>query len=196
MEFDPSRDAVVDPAGAITPFAVPESFVVCFFQGAIARLVAELGGVEIGTLGSEMGSHPIFEIDYGGHRLGVALGGVGAPLAAGWLEELIALGARRFVVAGGAGALVPDLALGHVVVPDAALRDEGTSHHYAPASRVIHPTADALAAIVATLESHEIPHVLGMTWTTDAFYRETRAKVERRVAEGWQTRSSASPATP
>ncbi len=187
MEFDSSRDAVVDPAVAITPFDVPESFVLCFFQDAIDRLVAEHGGAEIGTLGSEMGSYPIFEIDYGGQRLGVALAGVGAPLAAGWLEELIALGARRFVVAGGAGALVPDLALGHVVVPDAALRDEGTSHHYAPASRVIHPTADALSAIVGTLEGNEIPYVLGLTWTTDAFYRETRAKVERRVAEGCLT---------
>jgi uridine phosphorylase len=187
MEFDPSRDAVIDPARAITPFDVPEAFVFCFFQDAIARLVSELGGAEIGALESEMGSHPIFEIDYGGQRLGVALAGVGAPLAAGWLEELIALGGRRFVVAGGAGALVPDLALGHIVVPDAALRDEGTSHHYAPASRAIQPTADALSAIVGTLKRHQIPHVLGMTWTTDAFYRETRAKVERRVAEGCLT---------
>ena len=187
MEFDPSRDAVIDPARAITPFDVPESFVLCFFPDAIAGLVFELGGTQIGTLASEMGRHPIFEIDYGGQRLGVALAGVGAPLAAGWLEELIALGGRRFVVAGGAGVLVPDLALGHVVVPDAALRDEGTSYHYAPASRMVHPTADALSAIVATLESHEIPHVIGMTWTTDGFYRETRGKVARRVAEGCLT---------
>jgi hypothetical protein len=91
MEFDPSRDAVVDPARAITPFDVPDSFVLCFFQDAIEGLVSELGGAEIGALGSEMGRHPIFEIDYGGQRLGVALAGVGAPLAAGWLDELIAL---------------------------------------------------------------------------------------------------------
>lgn len=187
MEFDPSRNAVIDPARAITLVDVPESFVLCFFQDAIARLVSEFRGVEIGAHETEMGSHPIFEIDYGGQRLGVALAGVGAPLAAGWLEELIAAGGRRFVVAGGAGVLVPDLALGHIVVPDAALRDEGTSHHYAPASRVIRPTADALSAIVRTLESHEIPYVLGMTWTTDALYRETRGKVERRVAEGCLT---------
>ena len=134
-----------------------------------------------------MGSHPIFEIDYGGQRLGVALAGVGAALAAGWLEELIGLGARRFIVAGGAGALVPDLALGHVVVPDSALRDEGTSYHYVPASRLVHPSADALSAIVDTLTKREIPHVIGTTWTTDGFYRETRGKVARRVAEGCLT---------
>ena len=30
----------------------------------------------------------------------------------------------------------------------------------------------------------DVPHTTGMTWTTDAFYRETRAKVARRREEG------------
>ena len=46
MEFDPSRDAVVDPARAITPFDVPESFVFCFLQDAIAGLVNDIDGAE------------------------------------------------------------------------------------------------------------------------------------------------------
>ena len=69
----------------------------------------------------------------------------------------------------------------------AAVRDEGTSYHYAPATRTIAPTGDALTAIIATLERHGIPHGTGLTWTTDGFYRETRAKVEARVAEGCLT---------
>jgi Uridine phosphorylase len=91
------------------------------------------------------------------------------------------------VVAGGAGALVPDLTLGHVVVPTAAVRDEGTSFHYAPPSRLIAPTDDAVAAITATLDRRAIPHRAGLTWTTDAFYRETHAKVAARAAEGCLT---------
>ena len=38
-----------------------------------------------------------------------------------------------------------------------------------------------------TLEAHHVPYVPGKTWTTDALYRETRGKVERRVAEGCLT---------
>lgn len=49
------------------------------------------------------------------------------------------------------------------------------------------PSADALAAILATLDARAVPHVEGKTWTTDGLYRETRDKVRRRVAEGCLT---------
>jgi uridine phosphorylase len=74
-----------------------------------------------------------------------------------------------------------------VVVPTAAIRDEGTSYHYLSASRDVAPTDDALAAIIATLERRGVPHASGKTWTTDGLYRETREKVRRRVAEGCLT---------
>ena len=184
LDFDPSREAVIEPQTAVSLFEVPEPVVICFFRDAIERLREEAGATEIGRLASEMGSVPVYRIDVEGSPVGVAQGGVGAPLAAGWLEELIACGARRVVVAGGAGALVPGLTLGHVVVPTSAIRDEGTSHHYLPASRSVEPSAAAVEAICRTLERREVPFVTGATWTTDALYRETRAKVERRVAEG------------
>ena len=58
-------------------------------------------------------------------------------MAAAFLEQAIARGCRHFAVCGGAGALVPELVLGHVIVPTAAVRDEGTSYHYlAPAREV------------------------------------------------------------
>lgn len=183
-EFDPTTPAVLEPSVVVRRIEAPEAFVLCFFPDAIGRLVTELDGREIARLESEMGAHPVFEVAAGDQRVGLALAGVGAPLAAGWLEELIALGGRRFVVAGGAGALVPDLTLGHVIVPTAAVRDEGTSFHYAPPSRTVAPSEDALASVIATLDRHAIPYRAGLTWTTDGYYRETRAKVAARVTEG------------
>jgi uridine phosphorylase len=38
--------------------------------------------------------------------------------------------------------------------------------------------------IEETLARRGVPYVGGLTWTTDAPYRETRGKVERRVVEG------------
>jgi uridine phosphorylase len=187
LEFDPARSAVIEPEAAVRGFVVPEVLVICFFREAIERLCEAETGEEVGRLVSEMGDVPVRAIDWRGTRVGIAQGGVGAPLAAGWLEELVALGARRVVVAGGAGTLVPGLTLGHVVVPTAAVRDEGTSHHYLPAARTVEPTPGAVAAITRTLEREGVPFVTGLTWTTDAFYRETRAKVDRRVEEGCLT---------
>jgi uridine phosphorylase len=187
FEFDPSRHAVIEPISAITPFPIPAAVVVCFFRDAVERLRAETATLEVGHLECEMGRYPVIEVDWAGARIGIAPGGVGAPLAAGWLEELIALGARRLIVAGGAGCLVPELALGHVVVPTSAVRDEGTSHHYLPPGRVVEPAADVVAAITRILRRHDVPFVEGRTWTTDAYYRETRDRVRRRVAEGCLT---------
>src|SRR4029079_18210299 len=108
-------------------------------------------------------------------------------LAATFLEELIALGCTRFIACGGAGALDRDRAVGHIIVPTAAVRDEGPSYHYRPAGREVVPSPAALAAIEATLRARNIDYRRAKTWTTDAPYRETRAKVARRREEGCAT---------
>jgi len=97
---------------------------------------------------------------------------------------VIATGCSKFVACGGAGAVVPGLALGHVVVPDAAVRDEGTSYHYLPASREVGADPAAIAVLSAVLDQAGVPYVVGKTWTTDGVYRETQAKIAARRAEG------------
>jgi uridine phosphorylase len=187
LEFDPAPNAIINPGAGTTPVDAPDRAVLCFFQDVVAKIVGELGGKETGHLASEIGRNPIFEVDYGGQRLAIVHPGVGAPLAAGFVEELIAHGVRAFVACGGAGVLVAELALGQVIVPTSAVRDEGTSYHYLPASREVAASPEALSAILAVLERHGVPFVTGKTWTTDALYRETAGKVARRVAEGCLT---------
>jgi uridine phosphorylase len=187
LEFDPSPEAVIEPREVIEPMSIAPHAVLCFFQDVIADVAERHEGRVVDHVVSEIGRNPIFEIDHGGRRLVVMHPGVGAPLAAGFLEELIARGCRTFIACGGAGVLVPDVALGHVIVPTAAVRDEGTSYHYLPASRTVDASAAAVDAIVATAERHGVAHVSGSTWTIDALYRETRDKVDARVAEGCLT---------
>jgi uridine phosphorylase len=38
--------------------------------------------------------------------------------------------------------------------------------------------------ILEVLDTHKVPYIMAKTWTTDAFYRETREKVELRRLEG------------
>jgi uridine phosphorylase len=161
LEFDPSPTAVIEPTEHIDPTDIPDRAVLCFFQDVIAKAVDEFDGREIDEVRSEIGLVPVYELNVEGSRLALVHPGVEAPLAAGFLEELIARGVTRVIACGGAGVLVPEIALGQVIVPT--------------------------AAIVATLQRHGIPHVTGRTWTTDALYRETREKAARRVAEGCLT---------
>ena len=109
--------------------------------------------------------------------------GVGAPLYVGGMEDVRAeVRTDKFILFGGAGCLNKEIARGKVMVPTAAYRDEGTSYHYAPAADWI---AVKNAGIVAAfMEEVGLPYVLGKTWTTDAFYRETRGNFERRKADG------------
>jgi uridine phosphorylase len=187
LEFDPDREAIVEPHRVVDPAErPPERAVLCFFREVIDRLAAEGAPVAF-ELEAAHGVHPAHEIRIEGERIAVFHPGVGAPLAAGFLEEAIAHGVHRFIAVGTAGGLVPDLTLGHAVLATSAVRDEGTSYHYLPPGRWAEASPEAIAALEAVLRKHEVPFVTGATWTTDGFYRETRAKVARRVEEGCLT---------
>lgn len=187
LEFDPDPHAVVEPHRVVAATQrPPERAILCFFRPVLDRLAAEGAPVAF-ELEAAHGIHPVYETEVAGERVGVFHPGVGAPLAAGFLEEAIAHGVRRFMAVGTAGGLVPDLTLGHAVVTSSAIRDEGTSYHYLPASRSVDAPRAAVAALETVLRRHDVPFVTGPTWTTDGFYRETRGKVERRVAEGCLT---------
>lgn len=184
LEFDPRSAAIVELARVVPDVDLPERVVACFFGDVVAEVVATRPDARrLTDLHSEIGSTPVWEIEVCGARVAVFQPGVGAPMTTAFTEEVIAMGGRRLVACGGAGALVPELALGHAVLVDSAVRDEGTSHHYAEPSRVIEADPDALATAVETVEAAGVAHTVGRSWTTDAIYRETRERVNRRVAE-------------
>jgi len=164
---------------------VPERVVLCFFKDVVDERVRAGSLAPLLRLPGEGDPVQVFRQVGGAEpEVAVAFPGIGAPFAAATLEELIGLGGRRFVACGGAGALAPELALGQVVVVTAALRGEGTSYHYLRAGRFALPDAQVTADIEAACQAAAAPFVRGATWTTDAVFRETRAAVRRRRAEG------------
>ena len=74
-------------------------------------------------------------------RVGVCCMGIGAPAVVAQLEVLVALGVRRFLSVGTAGGLGPDGTPGDLVVLTGAIRDEGTSYHYATPGIEVSPDA-------------------------------------------------------
>lgn len=187
LEDDLSAPGVIEPSMVIEPRDVPRCVVLCFFNEVIEAIAARADARRVAVLEAAHGRHPVYEIEYHCGRLAVVHPGVGAPLAAGFLEEAIALGCRTVVAVGGAGALRPDLVLGHAIVVDSAVRDEGTSFHYAAPARTIDADAAGVGVLRATLDEAGVGYVVGRTWTTDGIYRETRERMERRVAEGCVT---------
>jgi uridine phosphorylase len=122
-----------------------------------------------------------------GDNVTIATFPVGAPAAVSLMEEMIACGMTSLIVTGAAGSLQPHAPIGSLVVPDAAIREEGTSHHYAPSDDEAVPSPRLHAAIEGALRERGVAYAAGPSWTTDAVYREHRGKIDRYRAAGVMT---------
>lgn len=125
---------------------------------------------------------PVYRINWQGRNIGFfhpLMGGAGTACL---MENLIARGAKKFLLYGNCGVLCREIVAGHLILPTEAYRDEGTSYHYLPTGDYVEvPTHDHLTQIMDELH---LPYISGRVWTTDAFYRETRGNMEKRKADG------------
>jgi len=109
---------------------------------------------------------------------------VGAPFAVLVAEELFASGCRLLVSMTSAGQIVPVGPPPYFVVIDRALRDEGTSYHYAaPGEYAAAPTGLVSRAADAARKAG-LPVFVGSSWTTDAPFRETTEAIEAARGRG------------
>jgi uridine phosphorylase len=106
--------------------------------------------------------------------------GMGGPSAAIVLEELCDLGLTQAIRVGTCGALDGDLALGDLVIADAALAFDGTSRALGAGERV---AADA--GLVAALRAAAGPLArVGAVATSDLFYDRDHARARAWVRDG------------
>jgi uridine phosphorylase len=105
-----------------------------------------------------------------GQTVGIVGCAVGAPFAVLIAEELFACGCKLLISLTSAGQITPAGPTPYFVIIDRALRDEGTSYHYAPPSEY----AKADSSLVA----------VGSSWTTDAPFRETADAIEAAHRKG------------
>ena len=120
----------------------------------------------------------------GSETVGILGRAVGAPFAVLVAEELFACGCRLLISITSAGQIVPVAPPPYFVVIDRALRDEGTSYHYAPPSEFAEADPGLLAAASAALKAAGLTFHLGASWTTDAPFRETEQAIQAARSKG------------
>ena len=188
LEFDDDKNALIRPSNMIEPIdGIADRCVLCFFAEAIEKILAEYPHKTVFEFISEGIKYPLYELDYKGEKIVLIQAAVGAPLAAGQIEELSAAGYKKFIACGMCGVLQKEIAVGHLIIPTAAVRDEGTSYHYIKPAREITANERVVRIIENTLLERKIPYIKAKTWTTDAFYRETPQKIAQRKSEGCVT---------
>ena len=184
-DFDPDRKALINPEDHHSPLpGFPEICILPFSARIVQKCLASWGGEEIAGIHFCTGTVPVYRVEAGGTAVALAMPHVGAPAATSFLEELHAYGGKYFVFFGAAGVLKREIPLSSFILPTAALRDEGLSYHYLPPAEEVELDAAGVEACRQAFRDLGLPFVEGKTWTTDAFYRETRGKMERRREQG------------
>ena len=186
LEFDPDKKALIEPHMLHHKQDLPEACVMIFYTSVINKLKSEgllKKAYELAPYGITILPIDIFVSNTPLGNISIVFPGIGAPIVSAILEELIALGCRKFVACGSGGVLKSELKRGTVIIPSSAVRDEGTSYHYLPPSRTVEMNPEAVTILEGVLKKHHINYEIGKTWTTDAFYRETKKKIAKRKAE-------------
>jgi uridine phosphorylase/SAM-dependent methyltransferase len=126
----------------------------------------------------------LYEFDLAGTRVGVVGCAVGAPYAVLVAEQMFACGCELLVSITSSGQIARVADPPYFVLVTRALRDEGTSYHYSPRARFADANPALLNVGSAALQQAGIDVVQGVSWTTDAPFRETEASVAKAEREG------------
>ena len=181
LEFDSSSVAKINPSKfADRPFDTGR-MIITFFPEVIDKLVGEKKIVPERKIDGE---NIISVYRFADSDILITLGAVGCPSCGGNLDLFNAMGITKVMFCGGGGVLDKNIEVGQILVVDGAIRDEGFSYHYIKPSRYIYTDPAVTQKIVGYLQDNSISYIQGLTWTTDAMFRETPDRIARRKEEG------------
>ena len=106
--------------------------------------------------------------------LGCAVGSSFAVLVA---EQLFVSGCKTLISVTSAGIINPAKNQSKFVLIEQALRDEGTSYHYIPPSETSNINPILFDNLISYYNTTDLSIETGISWTTDAPYRETQAAI-------------------
>ena len=115
--------------------------------------------------------------------------GIGGPSAAIAAEELADCGADTMIRVGTCGGIALPVRSGDVVIASGAVRQDGTSHEYAPPEFPAVADARVLMALVRAAETERLSFHVGVVQSKDSFYGQhspDRMPVASALHEKWE----------
>lgn len=157
---------------------LPKVGVGVFSRHLFHDMIEKFNCREVGLIKCANFERNVYILNYKGVDLTFFMAGVGGPLMAADIEELNAQGVEKFIIFGNCGVLDSTIEDCSIIIPTKAFRDEGTSYHYLPESEMVDMNIKYVDEFIDILNKFNFEHRKGYTWTTDAFYRETKDKIE------------------
>ncbi len=184
-ELDEEKDAIINPSTFYSKIEGFPKTAVSFFSKSIMKEIVETYNPEIiAELSNATMTFYVYKLVIDGVPLALYQSPVGAPACVGLFEEVSAHGVENILLVGCCGCLDNSIEDYSIIIPTSAIRDEGTSYHYLEANDEIEINSKIVAIIEKIMQDCNINYRKGKTWTTDAMYRETRQKTERRKEQG------------
>ena len=105
-----------------------------------------------------------------GVKVSVTSTGIGGPSAAIALEELVKVGAKKFIRVGTCGGMDIDVKSGDLVIATGAIRMEGTSKEYAPIEFPALADYDIVTSLINAAKKLNQSYHVGVVECKDSFY--------------------------
>ncbi|MCR5272151.1 MAG: nucleoside phosphorylase [Lachnospiraceae bacterium] len=183
LEYDDFSKEVIAPNHDSKDLVLPEKCLFAFLGDVVDKYAAAHKATVADEFITVSKVVKIYIVNIDGEDMCLVQSPIGAPASTSLVDALISCGCKKVIATGSCGVLteMPENAF---IVPTKALRDEGTSYHYLPASRYIEMDSKPIEVIEKCFTDHNLPFQTCTTWTTDGFFRETKDMVEYRKEEG------------
>ncbi len=157
---------------------LPKIAIGVFTVNLFESMVAAFRTRKAGYFGGGCYHRPIYIMEYKGKEYTLFLAGIGGSCISADIEDLNASGVDTFIIFGNCGVLDRNIEDCSIIIPNKAFRDEGVSYHYLKDSESINISDEFKDTFKEILKEHNFDFTEGATWTIDAFYRETKDKID------------------
>ncbi len=166
--------------GHIQNFIPPKIVIVCYQQSTLKYLLEKMPDMAPSESIPEL-----YLID--GGQIGVLGGwGMGAPALSVKMEQLIALGVKKFIAVGTAGTLLDQHPIGSFIIATKALAEDGVAHLYLKGESYAEADAELFSQWSAFIKQRSYPSFeQAAAWSFPALFRETPADVKRVTDQGY-----------
>ena len=157
---------------------LPKVAVGVFSRHLFNDVIQKFNCTEVGYISTSNMERNIYILNYKGVNITFFMAGVGGPIIAGDIEELSKQGVKTFIIFGNCGVLDNSIEDCSIIIPTKAFKEDGTSYHYSKTKNTIKMNLKFINDFINILNDYNFNYKLGYTWTTDAFYRETKEKIK------------------
>ncbi len=166
---------------------LPKVAVGVFSRHLYNDIVEKFSTKKVGCISGANLERDVYIINYKDTLITLFMAGVSGAWLCSDIEELHAQGVNKFIIFGNCGVLDSKIEDCSIIIPTLAYREDGASYHYFEEPDSIEMNPKYMNEFIDILNKYKFDYIKAPTWTTDAFYRETKDKIKKYKELGVKT---------